>query len=343
MNVVTDLIPWMQSRAGMLDREAKFPDEEIVALRGQGVLAPLPPDESAAMLVEVGQGNLAVGRIIEAHVNALHLIACYGSAAQQRRAREDGLLHALWVTDPADGGLRMRQDGDSIALQGGKQFCSGAGHAEAAVVTATDPEGNVRMLVLRMKGDAAVTPLPSPLQGMRAAVTGAVNFTGCATQADSVLGQPGDYLREPVFSTGAWRGSAVALGGLVALLEHAIAQLKATGRLDTPHAQARIGQALIARESSRHWVSAAARIAEDATAEAGFRIATVGLARIAVETACLDAMRLVQRSLGLSSFRQGNPIELICRDLSTYLRQPAPDEVLTEAAVWFANHPKDST
>jgi len=65
----------------------------------------------------------------------------------------------------------------------------------------------------------------------------------------------------------------------------------------------------------------------------------VGLARIAVETACLDAMRLIQRSLGLSAFRQGSPIERICRDLSTYLRQPAPDEVLTEAANWFAAHP----
>ncbi|MDB5398663.1 MAG: hypothetical protein JWQ55_681, partial [Rhodopila sp.] len=26
-------------------------------------------------------------------------------------------------------------------------------------------------------------------------------------------------------------------------------------------------------------------------------------------------------------------------DLATYLRQPAPDEVLTEAALWFAGHP----
>ena len=126
---------------------------------------------------------------------------------------------------------------------------------DAAVVTATDPEGNVRMLVLRLNGSAKVTPLPSPLQGMRAAVTGAVDFTGCVTDADSVLGRPGDYLREPVFSTGAWRGSAVALGGLIALLDHAITQLEATGRLDTPHAQARLGQALIARESSRHWVA----------------------------------------------------------------------------------------
>lgn len=341
--MVTDLIPWMQSRAGMLDREARFPDEEIARLRLQGVLAPMSPDQSAAMLVEVGQGNLSVGRIIEAHVNALHLIACHGSQEQQRKAREDGPLYGLWVTDPPEGKLKMRTNGDDIALDGGKQFCSGAGYATAAVVTATDPEGDVRMLILRLNGDATVTPLPSPLQGMRSAVTGAVDFTGCVTSADTLLGQAGDYLREPVFSTGAWRGSAVALGGLIALLDHAIIQLKQTGRFNSPHAQARLGQALIARESSRHWVNAAARIAEDTTAEAGYRIATVGLARIAVETACLDAMRLVQRSLGLSTFRQGNPIELICRNLSTYLRQPAPDEVLTEAAAWFANHPTVTT
>ena len=99
-----------------------------------------------------------------------------------------------------------------------------------------------------------------------------------------------------------------------------------------------IGEAIIARETSRHWVRSAARIAEDPSADTAHRVATVGLARIAVETACLDAMRLVQRSLGLSAFRQGNQVERICRDLSTYLRQPAPDEVLTEAAAWFAEN-----
>jgi hypothetical protein len=97
---------------------------------------------------------------------------------------------------------------------------------------------------------------------------------------------------------------------------------------------------MIARETSRLWVAAAARIAEDPTADTAQRVAAVGLARIAVETACLDAMRLIQCSLGLSSFRQGTPIERICRDLSTYLRQPAPDEVLTEAATWFAANPQ---
>ena len=63
--------------------------------------------------------------------------------------------------------------------------------------------------------------------------------------------------------------------------------------------------------------------------------ATVNLARIAVEHAALDAMRLVARSLGLSAFVAPDPIERIGRDLATYLRQPAPDETLTEAAAWL--------
>jgi alkylation response protein AidB-like acyl-CoA dehydrogenase len=255
-------------------------------------------------------------------------------------ARADaGQLFALWVTDPPTGGLRMRRDGGRVRLDGGKQFCSGAGHVTGALVTAEDTDGSTRMLVVPLGIGEVITPLPSPLQGMRAAVTGAVDFTGCWVSSDAVLGGPGDYLREPDFSGGAWRGSAVALGGLVGVLEHGIAQLQASGRWENPHTQARIGQAVIARETSRMWVASAVRVAEDDAADASYRVATVGLARIAVETACLDAMRLIQRSIGLSSFRQGTLVELICRDLATYLRQPAPDEVLTEAAVWFAGHP----
>jgi alkylation response protein AidB-like acyl-CoA dehydrogenase len=117
-----------------------------------------------------------------------------------------------------------------------------------------------------------------------------------------------------------------------------VAALREAGRLDSPHAKARVGQVMIARETSRLWVSAAAAVAEDEAADAGYRVATVGLARIAVEAACLDAMQLMQRSLGLSSFRQGSAVERICRDLATYLRQPAPDEVLTEAADWYMAH-----
>lgn len=324
--MIADLIPWMQGRAARLDREAAFPAEEVSRLRERGALLPLPPGTLTDVLVRTGQGNLSVGRIFEAHVNALHLIGRYGGRPF------DDALYALWVTDPPAGALSMRRAGDRIYLSGGKQFCSGAGHAQAALVTATDTNGDVRMLTIRLGIGETVTPLPSPLAGMRAAVTGAVDFTGCDVPASALLGEPGDYLREPEFSAGAWRGSAVACGGLIALVDHAIAQLAASGRLTSPHAEARVGHALIARDTARMWVDRAA----GADGDTGHIVATVGLARIAVETACLEAMTLLQRSLGLSAFRQGSAVELICRDLVTYLRQPAPDEVLTESARWFA-------
>jgi alkylation response protein AidB-like acyl-CoA dehydrogenase len=358
---LVDLVPWMQSRAEALDRDATFPAEEISRLWGIGALTlPLPVrgvaqeadgydsslvDRLSEVLTLTGRGNLSVGRILEAHINALHLIRRYGSDEQWREASkdaQDGHLFALWVTDPPTGGLQMRRSGHTIHLTGAKQFCSAAGYATRALVTAEDSDGSARMLVLRLQSGEQVMGLVSPLQGMRAAVTGAVDFTGYETSADRLIGQAGDYLREPDLSAGAWRGSAVALGGLIALLDLTIEQLRASGRLQSPHVQARLGQALIARESSRMWVRQAARIAEDPTLPSRHRISTVGLARIAVEAACLDAMRLVQRSLGLSALRQGNPVERICRDLSTYLRQPAPDEVLTEAASWFAAHPDAS-
>jgi alkylation response protein AidB-like acyl-CoA dehydrogenase len=354
---VTALLPYMQQRAAELDRDAAFPVDEVAALRDAGCLGmPLPvehpsadlelrhdlADRLASVLTRTGLGNLAVGRIFEAHVNARHLIARYGSPEQIRTAARDvgdGHLFALWVTDPAEDGLRLEPTREGLRLLGRKMFCSAAGFATRALLTAGNPAGEAQMLVVPLGAGERVAALPSPLQGMRAAITGAVDFTGVVIGHDACLGQPGDYLREPDFSAGAWRGSAVALGGLCGLLDLAKAQLDATGKLASPHQLHRLGQAMIAYETSRLWLRQAARSAEVVAGDPAQAVAYVGLARIAIETACLDAMRLIQRSLGLAAFRHGNPVERICRDLGTYLRQPAPDEVLAEAAAYFSRRP----
>ena len=359
---VAALVPWMQQRASQLDADSAFPTREIAALHAAGALDVALPvdagpveagsspagmsdtlaDRVAAMLMQVGLGSLAVGRIVEAHINARHLIARYGSPEQRIKAAKDvraGELLALWVTDPPANGLRMSVTAEGVRLTGGKMFCSAAGHATRAVVTAANEDGAVQMLVLALGAEERVEQLAAPLQGMRAAVTGAVDFDGCVVSRNACLGKPGDYMREPDFSAGAWRGSAVALGGLWGVLAQLQAQLAAAGRLDDPHHLQRLGSAMIACETGRLWVRRAARVAEDRIGDPDRVIAYVGLARIAVETACLDAMRVAQRSLGLSAFRLGNPVERICRDLGTYLRQPAPDEVLTEAAAYFARRP----
>ena len=80
------------------------------------------------------------------------------------------------------------------------------------------------------------------------------------------------------------------------------------------------------------WTSEAARRAEHAVGSVADQVAYVNLARIAVESACFELMRHAQRGLGLAALVQPNPVERLLRDLATYLRQPAPDLVLTEAA-----------
>jgi alkylation response protein AidB-like acyl-CoA dehydrogenase len=345
---LTEMIPRMQENAGRLDRESQFPVAEFDELRAIGALSAIAPERFGGLGFEIGskgtldllevlrligRGNLAAGRVFEGHVNAIALIALYGSEEQLAKASQDageGHLFAVWNTEPPEG-LRVVGTG----LTGSKVFCSAAGYATRALVTAKTENGESRMLLLSLERGQRMEPVEFRSQGMRSAATKRMVFDGLSIAPDAFIGQPEDYTKEPAFSTGAWRASAVTLGGLEALIEEARAQLVRRGRHRNPHQQARMGRAIIAQESARLWCRQAALIAEDSHAAAEAKTAYVNLGRIAIETATMDAMRLVQRSLGLAAFVEPNPVERLMRDLGTYLRQPAPDEALTEAAAWF--------
>ena len=342
---LTQLVPDMQARAAALDADEAFPGQDFQALRELGALkAPLPSAQGGHgagtepggmdlilhLLTILGQGNLAVGRLFEAHVNALKLIVAYGTPAQVERAAaevRDGRLFGLWVTDPAQHALQLSNG----LLCGSKGPCSGAGHVTRALVTVSTPAGS-QMAVVTVDRTVAIEPKRGALQGMRACINGVAHFHDTPLPGDALIGGPGDYLREPLLSTGAWRTSAVTLGGLDALIMATRDQLARRGHHAAPLQQDRFGRMLIAQETARLWTASAAQRAEASDAPVADRVAYVNLARIAVEAACLDAMRLAQRALGLAAFLRPNPVERLLRDLAVYLRQPAPDAVLTEAA-----------
>ena len=50
------------------------------------------------------------------------------------------------------------------------------------------------------------------------------------------------------------------------------------------------------------------------------------------ERAALDVTEAVHRGLGLGAFLRPHPVERVARDLATYLRQPAPDGAMADAA-----------
>ena len=345
---VTEMISEMQRHAEQLDRESEFPVADFASLRAVGALSAVVPERFGGLgfgtepagalglldlLRLIGRGNLAVGRVFEGHVNAVALIALYGTKEQLAKASQDareGHLFAIWNTEPPEG-LRVV----GTALSGSKCVCSAVGYATRAVVTAKTENGETRMLLLSLEGGQRTERMEFRLQGMRAAVTGRITFDGFRIPSDAFVGRPGDYTKEPAFSAGAWRTSAVTLGGLEALIEEARMQLVKRGRSGDPHQQARMGRMIIAQETARMWCRRAALIAEGEHAQPEEKTAFVNLERIAIETATMDAIRLAQRSLGLAAFLQPSPIERLMRDLGTYLRQPAPDEALTEAASWF--------
>ena len=345
---VAELLPAMAARAAGHDQAGTVPRDDIAALWGMGGLSAVLPVRAGGLglgtepygagtlsrlLRLLGRGNLAVGRLFEAHVNAIRLIAQHGTPRQLGTAAvqvQSGALFGLWVTDPAEHPLCAGWDG---ALRGGKAFCSGAGFVERAVVTLRDPGGDIRLANVPTAGSLA-TPLPMQMQGMRGAKTGRVSFEGMRIDAQDWIGQPGDYMAEPDFSGGAWRTSAVTCGGLEELVTLAMRHLRDRGRASEPHQQARMGRAWIAKETALLWLDRAAATAEqdqDGVSTDDI-VNEVGLARIAIEAACVEAMHLVERSLGLAAFMQPSPIERIGRDLATYLRQPAADEVLAQAA-----------
>ena len=93
----------------------------------------------AEVLRLIGRGNLSLGRLYEAHVNVLRLIARYGTDRQMQHAADlvlDGKLFGLWVTDALDAQVYLTED---FVLHGMKAPCSGAGHVRHALdhLTAT--------------------------------------------------------------------------------------------------------------------------------------------------------------------------------------------------------------
>lgn len=347
-------------RAAALDHDGAFPAEDIAALREHGLLrAPLPPRLGGAglgttpegskplltVLRRIGHASLPLGRLYEGHVNAIKLILRYGGPAQQVLLVPEiraGRLFGVWNTEAADG-LRLVEVGQGAwRLEGRKIYASGAGRIERPLVTARTEDGTVRMVVPYLEPETGSDLSDWVAHGMRASATGTQDFTGVEVTEAELVGEPGDYLRQPVFSAGAWRFAAVHLGGIERLLDELRRHLVAGKRDADPYQLARVGEAAIAAETAHLWLERACTLAEDPAADPEATVAYVNLTRLAVERAGLDLLELAHRSIGLACYLRTHPVERLSRDLATYLRQPAPDRALASAAAHVLASPTPS-
>ena len=111
--------------------------------------------------------------------------------------------------------------------------------------------------------------------------------------------------------------------------------LNALGRTDDPHQRARLGEMAWQVESGRLWLDGAARHADvamssDGAADAAGAVGYANLMRSAIESIALRVLALAERCVGARGLLRPEPFERLHRDLTHYLRQPAPDAALVD-------------
>jgi alkylation response protein AidB-like acyl-CoA dehydrogenase len=318
------------------DRGGGFPGRSMEVLRRLGVLdafaglAEPPADDLMEALRGVGRADLSLGRIFEGHVNAVRLIAWYGDAAQKHTLAQDlaaERLFGVWATEPPPG-VRVVEDGGGLVLEGAKSFATGCLGLERAIIT-VQVEGERRLLI------APVTPSRANVEtwntrGMRATGSGLYDFTGVPVTPQMWLGQAGDYEREPRFTGGAWRFTAVQLGAverLVMLLREHLRQGSGHG---DPLQRRGFALAVAAARTAGLWVRQAARMTQRERPEAA---ALALMTRGVVEQAGLKVMEIAARAIGTRSFFVDQEVDRITRDLGLYLRQAQPDLAVDRAAL----------
>ena len=341
---------------------AGFPVAEFGWIADAGLLASALPRELGGagfhagagttlpllrLLKHIGRGSLPTGRIYEGHVNALQLIALFGSEQQLARAAEDVFshrrIHGVWNAEEA-GGIRLVETGaGGVRMEGCKLFCSGAGHVSRPIVTGRLPGGGWQMCLVPMDKVAARIDHGwwQPV-GMEATVSAVVDFTGIELGPEDLIGPPDAYYRDPWFNGGAIRFAAVQLGGAEALYDAARFHLQGIGRTDHPSQRLRASQMAMAIESGNLWLQGAAAAWERPPEESDAIATYAAMTRTAIEEISQQIIREVERTVGARGMMRPAPFGRMVRDLTMYLRQPAPDAIIERIGRHALENPREA-
>lgn len=299
-----------------MEASQKVGEDAAAALRLAeefGVLLPQPGggDTAArwAVLAAVSRESLTAGRVLEAHSDALAILAEAGDPAPAG-------TWGVFAAEAAPHRLEARDHGGGITLQGVKPWCSLAGQLDAALVTAH--VGSDRQLFRVPLQHPSVTFEPAEgwvARGLRTVTSVAIHLDGTPALP---VGPPGWYLVRPGF---AWGGMGVAAcwhGGATGL--QATLAAKSAGRpgeLSALH----VGVVDAALHASEAVLAGAAALIDDGKAEgpAGEELAL--RVRAVAAGAAERTLRQVGHALGPAPLAFDEEHARRVADLELYLRQ----------------------
>lgn len=302
--------------------------------------------ELLQLLKDVGKANLSIGRIYEGHINALFFVHLFGEDDQKKlwynEVRDHNALFAVWNTQ-ANNGVTFDNLNGRLKLTGEKTFSSGASIVDYALITGnidTESRKGWQMLIVDMAkiGEKRIDKSTWKTLGMKASGSYIVDFSNYHVEQNELLGIPGDYFTQPYFNGGAIRFAAVQLGGAEAIANATLNYLSFMKRTTDPLQNTRIANIMTAITSGNLWIAQAGKNFDSWASNPNKSkdlIAFANMTRTAIEQTGILVMKESNQCVGARGLMHPFEFERLNRDLTFYLRQPAPDATKLDIANYF--------
>jgi alkylation response protein AidB-like acyl-CoA dehydrogenase len=271
---------------------------EPVALPGKGHTA-----ERHQHLFEVGCEDLSLARLVEAHWDAVAILA----------EAEPGSLYGVWAAEASDKVLRT----DGLCMTGKKPSCSGSGIVDRALVTVKEPEARLVDVDLRLSNDRiSFDDSAWKTSAFAETRTDLATFESVEVKDTEIIDDAGFYLQRPGFWHGACGPAACWAGGAAGLLHWALEQKR-----DDPHTLVHLG----GMKATIWSMQAILRTAGDEIDAAwndmdAAQIRALSVRRT-IEQGCTDLMRRLTRAYGPHPLAMDETIGRRYQELDLYVRQ----------------------
>jgi alkylation response protein AidB-like acyl-CoA dehydrogenase len=281
-----------------------------------GETIPLPAIGSTAVrlrrLYEAGREDLSVAKLIEAHWDAIAILAEAG------REYQPDALYAVWASDLRGNPLTVSREGEKLTLTGSKMFCTGGKLIDHALITINLPERWLIDLDLRHHNldHIHMSDEPWSTVAFGETQTSMVTFNEAMFRQSDIVGEHEWYFCRKGFWQGAIGPAACWGGGASKLLDFAMENQR-----KDPHTLVHL-----AAMSSNSWAiqslleTAGNEI--DAHPQDDCRAQLLALkTRHLIEQLCTDTIRRFARAYGPFPLACNAVISRHYQELDLFLRQ----------------------
>jgi len=336
------LLTRISEDAAERDADPAFPKQAFRALSEAGLLALPVPNPSGTrgrrtsfgeewrILRAVAKADGSVGRIFDGHLNAVERVSVLASEPLRTRELEaiasGKLLLGVWGSDPIPGEgppAYIVETESGPVLEGVKTFCSGSTGLHRAIVLVRRTEGTSGPPLLTyvdLKGGGLeVDQTWFRGSGMRSSESHRVVFRG--TRVLTVLGEPGELVREPYFARDAIRTAATWAGIADSAVDATLETLAAkfANREPDDVVSLAVGRMLAAQKTIDRWLEHAGREADTDPEKSLTGFSTE--MRATAATCCQKILDEAARACGSHPFATGSPLDRARRDLELFLLQ----------------------